>query len=83
MKYGSREQALRHKYHHYESYRKGSFIAGGGELAGGEWGVATHKLFWCAIIFALWNEPHVVHLAYRNIHTVIFKLLQDITTEYV
>lgn len=46
-------------------------------------GVATHKLFWCAIIFALWNEPHVVHLAYRNIHTIIFKLLQDITTEYV
>lgn len=40
VKYGSREQALCHKYCHYESYRKGSFIAGGGELAGvvGGWG---------------------------------------------
>lgn len=65
---------------------KGASWQVGGELAGlvvGGGGVVTHKLFWCAIIFALWNEPPVVHLACRNIHIVIFKLLQDITTEYV
>lgn len=42
---------------------------------GCRWGAnASHKLFGCAIIFALWNRPPVGHLDCWRIHTAMTRL---------
>lgn len=76
VKYGGREQTFCHKYPLYKSHQR---AASSQEGYGGscQWGAnASHKLFGCAIIFALWNRPPVEHLDCRSIYTIIRRLMR-------